>query len=99
MHTFFMRQTPNVPGTSPVTDDPNPGGTRGADPEGPSIDPIPGPEPDPDPEAIPGTAPGTAHTRDYGGVHPTGGTAANKGKINPKAPTDATENHGPENGR
>ncbi len=31
-----MHQTPNVPGTEPVTDNPNPGGTQGMDPQGPS---------------------------------------------------------------
>ncbi len=31
-----MHQTPNVPGTEPVTDNPNPSGTQGMDPQGPS---------------------------------------------------------------
>ncbi len=31
-----MHQTPDVPGTSPVTDDPNPGGTQGINPQGPT---------------------------------------------------------------
>src|ERR1700760_2630807 len=92
MHKFFMHQTPNVPGTNPVTDNPNPGGRQGADPDAPGTDPTPGAEPDPDPDAVPGTAPTIPHTRDYGGVHATGGTAANKGKINPKAPSEGTGN-------
>jgi len=99
MHKFFMHQTPNVPGTNPVTDNPNPGGKQGADLEAPGTDPTPGPEPDPDPDSVPGTAPTIPHTRDYGGVHPTGGTAANKGKINPNAPSEGTGNPGSENGR
>ncbi len=36
-----MHQTPDVPGTSPVTDNPNPGGTQGADTTGPSTGPEP----------------------------------------------------------
>ena len=31
-----MHQTPNVPGTEPVTDNPNPGGTQGINPQGPT---------------------------------------------------------------
>lgn len=31
-----MHQTPGVPGTEPVTDNPNPGGTQGINPQGPS---------------------------------------------------------------
>ncbi len=38
-----MHQTPDVPGTSPVTDNPNPGGTQGADTTGPSTGPEPRP--------------------------------------------------------
>ncbi|MGI9102166.1 MAG: DUF1059 domain-containing protein [Terriglobales bacterium] len=33
-----MHQTPDVPGTSPVTDNPNPGNTQGADTTGPGTD-------------------------------------------------------------
>jgi hypothetical protein len=33
-----MHSTPDLPGTSPVTDDPNPGGTEGSDPLGPGTD-------------------------------------------------------------
>jgi len=33
-----MHSTPDIPGVSPVTDDPNPGGTQGSDPLGPSTD-------------------------------------------------------------
>src|SRR5512146_2423989 len=36
-----MHQTPDLPGTSPVTDNPNPGGTQGADTTGPSTGPNP----------------------------------------------------------
>ncbi len=39
-----MHETPGVPGTSPVTDNPNPGGTQGADTTGPSTGPGPKPE-------------------------------------------------------
>ncbi len=39
-----MHETPDVPGTSPVTDNPNPGGTQGADTTGPSTGPGPRPE-------------------------------------------------------
>ena len=31
-----MHQTPDVPGTKPVTDNPNPGGTEGINPQGPT---------------------------------------------------------------
>jgi predicted small metal-binding protein len=31
-----MHQTPGIPGTEPVTDNPNPGGTQGMNPQGPS---------------------------------------------------------------
>jgi predicted small metal-binding protein len=31
-----MHQTPNLPGTGPVTDNPNPGGSQGMDTSGPS---------------------------------------------------------------
>ena len=31
-----MHQTPNVPGTEPVTDNPNPGGSQGINPQGPT---------------------------------------------------------------
>jgi predicted small metal-binding protein len=31
-----MHQTPDVPGTKPITDDPNPGGTQGINPQGPT---------------------------------------------------------------
>src|SRR5579883_1655570 len=99
MRRFAMHQTPNIPGTN----NPNPGGSQGSDPEGPSTDPTPGPEPDPDPDPnpnpIPGTTVATPATLDYGGVHPTGGTAANRDKINPKAPTSGTENRSRGNGR
>ncbi len=37
-----MHQTPNIPGTEPVTDNPNPGGTQGMDPQGPGWKPKPG---------------------------------------------------------
>jgi predicted small metal-binding protein len=33
-----MHQTPNLPGTSPVTDNPNPDNTQGMDPTGPGTD-------------------------------------------------------------
>ena len=33
-----MHRTPNVPGTGPVTDNPNPGGTQGSEPAGPGTD-------------------------------------------------------------
>ena len=33
-----MSTTPNLPGTSPVTDNPNPGGSQGSDPYGPGTD-------------------------------------------------------------
>lgn len=33
-----MHQTPGLPGTSPVTDNPNPGGSQGMDTIGPSTD-------------------------------------------------------------
>lgn len=33
-----MHQTPGLPGTSPVTDNPNPKGSQGMDPLGPSTD-------------------------------------------------------------
>ena len=33
-----MHQTPNVPGTSPVTDNPNPNNSQGMDPTGPGTD-------------------------------------------------------------
>ena len=33
-----MHQTPDVPGTSPVTDNPNPNNTQGADTTGPGTD-------------------------------------------------------------
>ena len=49
-----MHQTPNLPGTGPVTDNPNPGGSQGMDPEGPSTGPG-GQEPEPD--VVPGTRP------------------------------------------
>ncbi len=39
-----MHETPDVPGTTPVTDNPNPGGTQGADTTGPSTGPGPKPE-------------------------------------------------------
>ncbi len=39
-----MHETPGVPGTSPVTDNPNPGGTQSADTTGPSTGPGPKPE-------------------------------------------------------
>jgi len=31
-----MHQTPGIPGTDPVTDNPNPGGTQGINPQGPT---------------------------------------------------------------
>ncbi len=31
-----MHETPGLPGTEPVTDNPNPGGTQGINPQGPS---------------------------------------------------------------
>lgn len=37
-----MHQTPDVPGTSPVTDNPNPGGSQGMDTTGPSTDSVRG---------------------------------------------------------
>ena len=49
-----MHQTPDVPGTSPVTDNPNPGGSQGMDPGGPSTGPG---RPEPEPEPVPGTKP------------------------------------------
>ena len=33
-----MHSTPDLPGTSPVIDNPNPGGDQGMDPYGPSTD-------------------------------------------------------------
>jgi predicted small metal-binding protein len=33
-----MHSTPDLPGTSPVTDNPNPGGTQGSEPAGPGTD-------------------------------------------------------------
>jgi predicted small metal-binding protein len=33
-----MHQTPNLPGTSPVTDNPNPNNSQGMDPTGPGTD-------------------------------------------------------------
>ncbi|HWR15584.1 MAG TPA: hypothetical protein VN577_12200 [Terriglobales bacterium] len=33
-----MHSTPDIPGTSPVTDNPNPGGDQGMDPYGPGTD-------------------------------------------------------------
>lgn len=39
-----MHQTPNLPGTSPVTDNPNPNGSQGADTLGPSTGGRPGGE-------------------------------------------------------
>jgi len=42
-----MHETPGIPGTSPVTDNPNPGGTQGIDTTGPSTGPGPAPEPEP----------------------------------------------------
>jgi len=33
-----MHQTPNIPGTSPVTDNPNPNNSQGMDPTGPGTD-------------------------------------------------------------
>src|SRR5512146_1864248 len=33
-----MHRTPNVPGTGPLTDDPNPGGAQGMDTQGPGTD-------------------------------------------------------------
>ncbi len=44
-----MHSTPDIPGTSPVIDNPNPGGDQGMDPYGPGTDeqkPIPAPAPD-----------------------------------------------------
>ena len=38
MKDSSMHQTPNLPGTSPVTDNPNPGGTQGTEPAGPGTD-------------------------------------------------------------
>ncbi len=34
----LMHSTPDIPGTSPVIDNPNPGGDQGMDPYGPSTD-------------------------------------------------------------
>jgi predicted small metal-binding protein len=34
-----MHETPNIPGTEPVTDNPNPGGSQGMDTTGPSTGP------------------------------------------------------------
>ena len=49
-----MHSTPDVPGTSPVTDDPNPGGTQGIDPSGPGTDTdVPGERKPPVPDARP----------------------------------------------
>src|SRR5512146_464580 len=36
MQVDNMHQTPDVPGTEPVTDNPNPGGTQGINPQGPT---------------------------------------------------------------
>lgn len=100
MRELQMHQTPNIPGTSPVTDNPNPGGTQGTDPTGPRTDPDP--EPEPGEDVIPGMPPSkkaVSHERDYGGLYETGGTAANKGTIDPHATTKGTENESSENGR
>ncbi len=43
-----MHQTPDVPGTSPVTDNPNPDGTQGSDTTGPSTGPVPQSGPGPE---------------------------------------------------
>lgn len=54
-----MHTTPDVPGTSPVTDNPNPGGTQGSDPLGPGTEDAPGvrkpQKPDIRPEPVEGT--------------------------------------------
>lgn len=68
-----MHETPDVPGTNPVTDNPNPNNTQGTVPN------------------APGTGTGTPAGRDYGNIHPTGGTRANAGKVNPRDPTTGTE--------
>ncbi len=44
-----MHSTPDIPGTNPVLDNPNPGGSQGSDPYGPGTDddkPVPAPPPD-----------------------------------------------------
>jgi hypothetical protein len=49
-----MHSTPDVPGVSPVTDKPNPGGTQGSDPLGPGTDTdVPGERKPPIPDARP----------------------------------------------
>jgi hypothetical protein len=50
-----MHSTPNLPGTSPVTDNPNPAGTQGSDPLGPSTDTDPGKRKPPAPDVKPKT--------------------------------------------
>ncbi len=49
-----MHSTPDLPGVSPVTDNPNPGGTQGSDPLGPGTDTdVPGERKPPVPDAKP----------------------------------------------
>jgi hypothetical protein len=48
-----MHTTPDLPGTSPVTDNPNPQGTEGSDPLGPGTDTDPGDRKPPVPDAKP----------------------------------------------
>ena len=38
MKDSSMHRTPDVPGTGPVTDNPNPGGSQGSEPGGPGTD-------------------------------------------------------------
>jgi predicted small metal-binding protein len=72
-----MHQTPDLPGTGPVTDDPNPDNTQGTIPT--------------EPGTGPGTGPRVVENKGgainpFGGA-PTGGT----GVENPSAPTESTE--------
>jgi predicted small metal-binding protein len=73
-----MHQTPDLPGTKPVTDNPNPDNTQGAIPT--------------EPGTGPSTGPGIttrSGVNPFGGA-PTGGS----GNVDPSAPTGGTEGPG-----
>jgi hypothetical protein len=52
-HPTIMHSTPDIPGTNPVLDNPNPGGDQGMDPYGPGTDTEKPQIPAPDPDAKP----------------------------------------------
>jgi predicted small metal-binding protein len=72
-----MHQTPNLPGTGPVTDNPNPDNTQGSIPTEPGTGPSTGP---------------TVVENKGGAVNPFGGApTGGTGVENPSAPTSGTE--------